>query len=134
MQLDFAFLCARATEDDNLTASGIGLESFSSRAVPFVIAEFYCVAQVVTEDIAETRMPLAVGLRLFDRHRVEYGKFTTDMEPMVWSEDDRSGSARLVIGLLGTTIHHFGLYSVHLVVNGVELKQFRLRAIRPERP
>lgn len=129
MELDFAFLCAWASEDDNITARGIGVEYFYSETAPFTADDFYCVAQLVTPDEAQAAIPLATSLRLVDDAGGELGRVEVDLGPMVWSKEDGTGSVRAIIGLYGVRIPAFATYTLHFVVNGDDMKQFRLRAV-----
>ena len=129
MEADFAFLCDYADPSGKLAAFGIGIDLVHAPVIPAVHRSMMVVCQLrgsVTE-----AGPKAFSLQMIDADG------TPVFTPLVGEielrppEEGAESTARICVNLWDIQLAKYGDHSIHILIDGNEVKRLRLRVVAP---
>ena len=129
MDIDFAFICDYADVTGKINALGIGFDTIYAREVPIRPRTFYLVAQL--------RMSVAeAGSKDVEFHLIDADG--ADVIPPLRKKVEiptPSGAfetkGRLAMAFNNIEFPRYGVYSLHLVIQGSEMVRIPLRVTQP---
>ena len=130
MEVDFAFISDYAEESGGkLHALGIGIDTIHAQEVPTRHPQLTMVAQI--------RYSAAEA----GSHRLEVRGFDADGQDIVDRVEGElpfppvsggtSGTARVLVNLVGVEFPAYGDHSFHLVIGGLEVSRSSVRVVEP---
>lgn len=125
MEIDFAFICDYADVSNKIHALGIGFDTIYARQTPVKHPIFFLVAQLKAS-VAEAG-PKDIELRVIDADGADL------IPPMKSKLDIPAGRGvtethgRLCMAFNNLEFPRFGVYSIHLVIQGREMVRIPLR-------
>ena len=119
MQIDFAFLCQNALQDNTVNAIGIGFDAIPTAEVPYTHRDMSLVVKLRFSKPEEGLKKLALSMMDSDGGEI-HPTLEATMEVEI-PEGQAEVGVPFVIGIQDVNFPGYGDYVIHATVDGIEV-------------